>query len=73
MPKMTAAKLNADPVVRYDLKDCPFCGSSPEIQYWHGGGPEKRHIGCNNSRCDVNPGVTGENERSAISKWQRRI
>lgn len=69
---MTAKKLNMPPVVRHDLTQCPFCGASPEIQYWHGGGPNKRHIACSNQDCEVNPGVTGENERAAIAKWERR-
>lgn len=69
---MTAEKLNELPSIRYDLKDCPFCGASPEIQYWHGGGPNKRMISCANADCDVNPSVTGENERAAIAKWERR-
>ena len=60
------------PAMRYDLKDCPFCGSSPEIQYWHGGGPEKRLISCAGTDCDVNPMVTGETEREAIARWERR-
>ena len=72
MRAMTNKKLNAAPVVRYDLKDCPFCGTSPEIQYWHGGGPEKRMISCANPGCDICPSVTGETERAAIQKWERR-
>lgn len=72
MAGMTAKKLNTPPVVRYDLKDCPFCGASPEIQFWHGGGPQKRMISCSNAECEVCPSVTGENERAAIQKWERR-
>jgi hypothetical protein len=69
---ISAKKLNAVPIVRHDLKDCPFCGSSPEIQYWHGGGPNKRMISCSSEECEVCPSVTGENERAAIAKWERR-
>lgn len=69
---MTAKKLGMAPVVRNDLIQCPFCGASPQIEYWHGGGPEKRLISCSGEDCDVNPMVTGENERAAIDKWERR-
>lgn len=69
---MTVKKLNMPPVVRYDLKDCPFCGAPPEIRHPHGGGLNKRLISCSNANCEVNPRVTGENERAAIAKWERR-
>lgn len=72
MQKMTARKLNEPPVTRHDLKGCPFCGASPEIQFWHGGGADKRMISCASADCDVAPAVTGENERIAIVKWERR-
>lgn len=72
MAGMTAKKLNADPVMRHDLTQCPFCGASPQIEYWHGGGPNKRMISCSSIDCDVHPMVTGDNERSAIAKWERR-
>lgn len=72
MNKAAVKRLNAPPVVRYDLKDCPFCGASPEIQFWHGGRPSKRLISCSNASCDVLPSVTGETEAIAISKWEKR-
>jgi hypothetical protein len=67
-----ADRLNATPQVRYDLKDCPFCGHSPEIQFWHGGKPTKRLICCGNNECEVSPSVTGETEREAVARWERR-
>lgn len=69
---MSAKKLNAPPVVRHDLTVCPFCGSSPEIQYWHGGGPNKRMIACAGEDCDVHPMVSGNTEREAVERWERR-
>lgn len=60
------------PKVRYDLKDCPFCGASPLIEYWHGGKPSKRMISCSGMSCDVHPSVTGETEREAVERWERR-
>jgi len=67
-----AERLNMEPVIRHDLTQCPFCGSSPEIQFWHGGKPTKRLISCSNPECDVSPKVTGETERAAIASWERR-
>lgn len=59
---MTNAKLRMAPVVRHDLKGCPFCGASPEMQFWHGGGPNKRMISCPGDDCEVRPMVSGETE-----------
>jgi hypothetical protein len=72
MTRMTTKKLLLEPVTRHDLTQCPFCGVSPEIQYWHGGGPNKRMISCSGDECDVRPAVTGETEREAIERWERR-
>jgi sarcosine oxidase delta subunit len=72
LSQMSAKKMNATPVVRHDLIQCPFCGASPEIEYWHGGGPNKRMISCRSDDCHVNPMVTGETEREAIERWERR-
>lgn len=65
-------RLSVPPKIRHDLTRCPFCGASPEIEFWHGGGPQKRLISCSNVDCDICPSVTGETERSAIAKWERR-
>lgn len=70
--KRSAQKLADAPVIRYDLKDCPFCGASPEIQYWHGGKPTKRMISCSGTECEVCPGVTGDTECEAVARWERR-
>ena len=55
-----------------DLPACPFCGSPPEMEFWHGGKPTKRMIACSGDDCEVNPMVTGETEREAIKHWSRR-
>ena len=65
-------RLRAPAEVRFDLKACPFCGSPPSIQYWHGGRPSKRMIMCSADDCAVSPGVTGETKREAIAVWERR-
>lgn len=72
MRQIATKNLLETPVIRGDLKDCPFCGASPEIQYWHGGDPNKRMISCSGDECEVRPGVTGETEREAIARWERR-
>jgi Restriction alleviation protein Lar len=73
MTRMSTKKLMEEPSIRHDLKGCPFCGASPEIQFWHGGGPNKRLISCPGTECDASPGVTGETEREAVERWERRV
>ena len=51
---------------------CPFCGSYPQIQFWHGGGPQKRMVSCSNEACYVSPEVSGGTRRAALAKWNRR-
>ena len=54
-------------------KSCPFCSVEPYIQPWHGGGPEKTRVGCDNDPgCDVLPSVTGETQLEAIKLWNIR-
>ena len=55
-----------------DLKPCPFCGSAPTVERWHGGGTEKRMIACVADACHVAPGVTGETPREAAERWNER-
>ncbi len=55
-----------------ELKPCPFCGSEPTIERWHGGGPEKRMIACISDDCHVSPWVTGETMREAAGRWNGR-
>jgi len=54
------------------LKACPFCGSIPNVEPWHGGKRTKRLIFCSNESCAVHPGVTGETMREAASSWNTR-
>lgn len=55
------------------LLPCPFCGSTPEIEPWHGGGPRKHLISCSNDACRVFPSVTGTTKANAIKWWNRRV
>ena len=73
MRRMATNKLLQEPSIRHDLKCCPFCGATPEIQFWPGGGPNKRLISCPGTKCDVQPMVTGETEREAVERWEHRV
>jgi hypothetical protein len=54
------------------LKGCPFCGDSPDVEKWHGGGPQKHMVHCGNEACEVQPGVTGATKAKAVGKWNAR-
>ncbi len=51
---------------------CPFCGSVPYIEPWHGGGPQKHMMSCISPRCAASPMVTGETPEEAIKEWNHR-
>ena len=54
------------------LLPCPFCGSYPEFEHWHGGSPTKITIECYSEKCEVMPSVCGETPEEAASYWNAR-
>ena len=51
---------------------CPFCGHKPTVEPWHGGGPNKHAVGCDNRRCHATPMVVGNTKAVAIRRWNKR-
>jgi len=68
----TVERLMRPPQIEPDAERCPFCGCSAEIEYWHGGSPDKRMFRCSGDACDVLPSVTGETRAEALARWNRR-
>jgi hypothetical protein len=54
------------------IKKCPFCGSTPRMVKWHGGGPAKVAILCRDNSCHVSPMVTGHQPHVAAERWNER-
>lgn len=66
---------NRDPVTltMEEAKSCPWCGTQPTIQPWHGGRPSKKMVCCESEECNVSPEVTGQTRREALAAWNKRI
>jgi hypothetical protein len=71
MRKITQKQVDA--ATNGKMLECPFCGAFPVANPWHGGGPRKIYISCNNDECRVNPGLTGENPEEALIGWNQRM
>lgn len=54
------------------VKKCPFCGGTPRLVNWHGGGPNKTAVLCRDKTCHVSPMVTGHTTAVAIQRWNDR-
>lgn len=70
----TAKRLSREPEICPEALPCPFCGAPAEIEFWHGGRPSKRMLGCGarHDKCAVGPSVTGETKSEAITLWNFR-
>ena len=55
-----------------DLLMCPFCGAIPEIMPWHGGGPRKTAVSCENEYCPGHPSTVAETPEEAVERWNTR-
>lgn len=57
---------------RYDVFGCPWCDTAPILEPWHGGGPKKCMVSCDNDYCEVRPHVTGATAFLAVEAWNNR-
>lgn len=70
-PRELAASM-PKPLDASEALPCPFCGVLPVIQPWHGGGPRKKMVMCDNEDCHISPSVTGSSKARALEYWNTR-
>jgi hypothetical protein len=68
----TKAYRYRDPAPDARALPCPFCGQSPVVGHWHGGGPQKTMVQCIYEPCAANPQVTGTTRSRALENWNYR-
>lgn len=64
-----------EPRVDPRAKPCPFCGGPATITKWHGGGPLKTMVSCEDEHgtsCHVAPDVVGKTLEEALERWNTR-
>lgn len=54
------------------LLGCPWCGREPFVEKWHGGGPLKTRVTCDNPYCPANPSVCQSTKAAAVRLWNNR-
>lgn len=69
---MPTRTVDRGPKPEWEAKPCPWCGMVPSIEPWHGGGPQKRRLSCENERCAVAPHITASTRRRALVTWNSR-
>ena len=56
-----------------NMKPCPWGkGHKLFADTWHGGGPDKHLVGCQDDKCHVNPQVQGNTLVGAVRRWNKR-
>ena len=55
-----------------EIKKCPFCGSTPIVEY--GNGIKKWWVCCRNDKCWVHPTTDAHTNKSVVVRfWNRRV
>jgi hypothetical protein len=70
MPKQVTVAAHRNTVRQ--LVGCPWCGHEPLVEKWHGGGPRKTRVGCDNPYCPANPSVCQSTRAAAVRLWNKR-
>lgn len=71
-PNATADRTAATAGTVGPLVGCPFCGNTPTLEAWLGGGPHTTLVRCINGACPATPVVTGATRPTTIRRWNTR-
>lgn len=52
----------------FDIKPCPFCGSTPSVQKWFG----EMMVVCQDVLCPAQPNVKSKSTAIAVELWNKR-
>lgn len=77
--KVAGRRREPTPLPSNVAKGCPFCGTQPEVQPWHGGSQARYMVSCPNTEADrkedlcvAAPSVCGPTKKAAIARWNKR-